>query len=69
MKYIAVFDVPDNAKPDQYSRPRMTFKLPHDYYKVVESDLQPMPRRCPEAFENPEAEGWNRCIDAIEKLI
>ena len=66
MKYIAVFNVPDDAKPDQYSRPRMTFKLPHDYYKVVETDLKPLPKRCPEAFEDPRIEGWNACLDTID---
>ena len=66
MKYIAVFDVPDNAKPDQYSKPRMTFKLPHDYYKVIETDLKPLPKRCPEAFEDPRIEGWNACLDTID---
>ena len=66
MKYIAVFNVPDDAKPDQYSRPRMTFKLPHDYYKVIETDLKPLPKRCPEAFEDPRIEGWNACLDTID---
>ena len=66
MKYIAVFTVPDDAKPDQYSRPRMTFKLPHDYYKVIETDLKPLPKRCPEAFEDPRIEGWNACLDTID---
>ena len=66
MKYIAVFNVPDDAQPDQYSRPRMTFKLPHDYYKVIETDLKPLPKRCPEAFEDPRIEGWNACLDTID---
>jgi len=66
MKYIAVFTVPDDAKPDQYSRPRMTFELPHGYYKVVEADIKPLPKRAPEAFEDPRIEGWNACLDTID---
>ena len=66
MKYIAVFNVPDDAQPDQFSRPRMTFKFPHDYYKVVETDLKPLPKRAPESFEDPRIEGWNACLDTID---
>lgn len=66
MKYIAVFNVPDDATPDPFSRPRASFKLPHDYYKVFEADLKPLPKRAPEAWEDPRIEGWNACLDTID---
>ena len=66
MKYIAIFSVPDDAEPDQYTRPKATFKFPHDYYKVIEADLKPLPKRCPEAWEDPRVEGWNALLDSLE---
>ena len=66
MKYIAIFDVPDEAKPDQYSRPKATFLFSFGYYKVVEADLKPLPKRCPEAWEDPRVEGWNALLDLLE---
>jgi len=66
MKYIAIFNVPDEAMPDQYSRPRASFALPNGYFKVFEADIKPLPKRAPEAWEDPRIEGWNACLDTID---
>ena len=65
MTYIAIFNVPDDAKPNRYSKPWASFLLPNGYYQVKEAVLKPIPKRIPEAFEDPRAEGWNACIDKM----
>ena len=79
MKYIAVFDVPDEWTPNRFDQeasatfeltgkelPSATHPLPGDYYRVERARLQKLPDRIPPEWNTAEAAGFNVCLDRLE---
>lgn len=79
MKYIAVFDVPDDWVPNKYAQDASACferagdqllsvrpPMPGDCFRVERARLKKLPGRIPVEWDTLEAAGFNACLDLLE---
>lgn len=68
MKYVAVFDVPDDYTLSRFiNGASAIFSKPDGDFVVEKTELKKLPDRIPPEWNTAEAAGFNACLDRIEE--